>query len=1139
MLSQAPNPYNNEPPRPPASRRAASTGGIGLANPSNPSSRSTSQSRWEAGIPLPPPPPGPPPASARSQSLNRTNSPESSGQAQGLASRARDPHVRGTALGPVPPTPADWREESPAPRRRDESMERPQLMQPLHVDTGCAVQHSAMSTDESFSAVPGSAERRASGQHARRDSSTSALFRTSAVRNRSAKGIRERRSESRNGRERIVEPLSAAPKDGLVNSPENVGPSKPTDLNLHKDGNLLTRRMISKRSPRSGNTNPALDGPLSPRSPFGAVQGRFVSLQTPPQPDSARSHTSVQSSTPTPPFSPGSSQFASPSSHSVQPQTTSPKALPTPPIQNAAPTRSLLAPRTTSQERPISHLLHIPNATASLQQPLVPLASPPEELVVDLLGPETSDTFCRSSIDRHRAFAEREAAASTDAERLALFIQYVSEETNIRREQYAAVLQDKDINVDNILHTLFPTPGTAAESEAIEDVVDDGDADSMHGSIATESSSDDLLCRVDSTATGKNKESPITDSSMNSPQYRPESSHWAKEYQPCLSPIASMSIVTGQDEENSRGRAPSRWWEDPSEGGTHDDRFNVLGRSKRESKYMGLPKEARNSPAFFDNVPASSSSSQYPQASSSHRQSTPTAHDYPPEKVGWHEESVGLPPPPAHPPTPLSAPLMPGTRKLDISRLVTLPPPYPRHHPAVNNNHPDLTDERAIVHSLNNSSEASTIRSSYESSVKARRQRAESWAKHQRSIHDQDMQFRIDHGEMTEADFDRAEEDLEKRLLKSEKEVTQTDFDTFQSQVVTPLHALFTSRIETATLALTKLSSHLFDSAQSHSPNQPQEEGDDSAELLEKLTMLKWLFEAREALHRETYNLLSERNDKYKAIVTLPYKATKNTQKQAEAEAFFARDARERQIAHDQAVSSRMEAFLKVIEGNVTRGVEIQLSAFWDIAPGILQLVHKIPGDRRVSSSFSAASSSSSPRRQQQQRQRQRQEDLMFSIDVPSEEFEDNPSYHTHPLQYLYTLLTHAEKSTYQFIESQTNLFCLLHEIRYAAMNARIRAELAPPPPSSSSSSSGGERDDETREYWEREIRQRKAVEERSLTEDLKEKVGVVEAQWEGGLGGEVRSVKGRVRGWLVEEGGWDEELEDGGGGGGAAAGGN
>ena len=262
-LSQTPNPYNNEPPRPPASRRAASTGGIGLANPSsNPPSRSSSQSRWEAGTPLPPPPPGPPPTSARSQSLNRTSSSENSGQLQGLApaSRTRDLHVRGTALGPVPPTPADWREESHAPRR-DESMERPQLMQPLHIDTGSAVQHSAMATDENFSAVPGSAERRASGQHTRRDSSTSALFRTPAVRNRSAKGIRERRSESRNGRDRIVEPLSAAPREGLVTSPEDMGPSKPADLNLHKNDNLLTRRMVSKSSPRSGNMKAALDYP--------------------------------------------------------------------------------------------------------------------------------------------------------------------------------------------------------------------------------------------------------------------------------------------------------------------------------------------------------------------------------------------------------------------------------------------------------------------------------------------------------------------------------------------------------------------------------------------------------------------------------------------------------------------------------------------------------------------------------------------------------------------------------------------------------------------------------------------------------------------------------------------------------------
>lgn len=1056
------------------------------------------QPNREVGMPLPPPPPGPPPKSARSQSMSRTGSSDSSSSKQGLlsAARTREAYTRGTALGPVPPTPADWREESPAPRR-DRSIERPQLLQPLHIDTGSAVQRPMMANDEHFSATPSSAERHTPAHHSRRDSSTSALFRSPAVRNRSAKGIRERRSESRNGKDRVLEPSSAAPHEGIVASPADVGLSQPSDLVLPKGGNLLSRRLMSKSSPRSGDATQPSSGPLSPRSPFGAVQGRFVSLDKTQQPDSAQSQVSAHSSTPTPPFSPASSQFALSSPNSIARLGVSPQALPTPPVQTSAQTTrlSLLAPRTSSQERPISHLLHVPNASSSLQQPLVPLASPPEELVVDLLGSENPDSFSRGSIERHHAFAEREAAAETDAERLDLFVQYMTEESKIRRQQYAAVFEEKKIRVDDLTLGLFEPSEPDQSLEATEDAEDDDDMDSMRGSVLSDSSSDNLLCRTDSSANGKKQESPVTNSTANSPQYRPESSHWGKEYQPCLSPIASMSIVTGQDEENSRGRAPSRWWEDAAEGAGRNDGFNVLGRSKRESKYMGLPKEARNSLAFFDNVPATSNSSPNPHAGTTPRQSTYAATDSSPDKTGLHEEAAALPPPPAHPPTPLSAPFTPGARKLDISRLVTLPPPYPRHHPAVNNNHPDLADERAIVRSLNDTMEASTIRSSYNTSVAARRQRAESWSKHQRSLHAQEMQFRIDHGEMSEADFDRAEAELEEKITKSEKEATQADFDTFQTQVVTPLHAVFSSRIAVATSALEKLSSHLFDSAQSQSPNMPQEEGDDSAELLEKLTMLKWLFEAREALHRETYNLLSERNDKYKAIVMLPYKLTKNTQKQAEAEAFFSRDARERQIAHDQAASSRLEAFLKVVEGNVARGVEIQLSAFWDIAPNLLSLIHKIPATR-----------SASPGQRQS----------LFSVQIPAEEYNDNPSYHAHPLQYLYSLLTHAEKSTYQFIESQTNLFCLLHEIRFAAMNARIRAEISPPE---------HETEDET---WERESRQRKEAEEQQLTEDLKEKVGVVEGQWDDALGTEMKEVRERVRGWLLEEGGWDDELEQG-----------
>ena len=972
-------------------------------------------------------------------------------------------------------------------------MERPQLLQPLHIDTGKTVQRPIMSSDDHFTATPSSAEGRSLTQRPRRDSSTSALFRTPAVRDRSAKGIRERRSESRNGRDRVLEPSSAAPREGIVASPENVGPPRQSDLAPSREGNLLNRRMISMQSPRSNDTAQARNESLSPRSPFGAVQERFASIHPDPQPDSTQSGLSANTSTPTPPFSPGSSEIISSSPQSVHPQAISPKALPTPPIQNTTqPNRNLLAPRPSSQERPISHLLHIPNGSSSLQQPLVPLASPPEVFVVDLLGSEPADSFAQSSIERHRAFATREAAATTDTERLKLFMQYMSEESKLRRERYAGVLREKDLRIDDLMRDFFQPSSADIIHQSPGDVLDDGDADSMHGSVTSDSSSEGMLCRMPSSANGKKQESPITNSSTGSPHYQPDP-HRGKEYHPSLSPIASMSVVTGQDEENSRGRAPSRWWEG-SEGAGREDPFSVLGRSKRESKYMGLSKEARDSPAFFDNVPASSNSSHNPPASNPHQEASYAPNEYPHEKAGWHKEPILPPPPPVDPSTPRAALRTPNHWKLDVSRLVTLPPPYPRHHPAVNNNHPDLSSERAIVRSLNDITEASDIKASYKKSVKTRHQRADSWSKHQRSLHAQEMQFRIDHGEMSEAEFDRAETELEEKLGRSEKEATQVDFDQFQIQVVTPLHAIFSSRIETATSALNKLSSHLFDSAQSHSPNMPQEQGDDSAELLEKLTMLKWLFEARETLHRETYNLLSERNDKYKAMVMLPYKVTGNTQKQVEAEAFFARDARERQIAHDQAVSSRMEAFLKVIEGNVTRGVEIQLSAFWDIAPNLLSLVHKVPSSRTSSS-------------------RHRQES--FSVQVPAEEYEENASYHAHPLQYLYSLLTHAEKSTYQFIESQTNLFCLLHEMRFAAMNARIRAEVSPP--------ENGTEDDS----WEIETRQRREVEERQLTEDLKEKVEVVEGQWDDALGADMKEVRERVRGWLLEEGGWDEELEE------------
>ncbi|KAI4137460.1 MAG: hypothetical protein L6R39_007268 [Caloplaca ligustica] len=541
-----------------------------------------------------------------------------------------------------------------------------------------------------------------------------------------------------------------------------------------------------------------------------------------------------------------------------------------------------------------------------------------------------------------------------------------------------------------------------------------------------------------------------------------------------------MSIVTGQDhdEMGSRGRASSRWWEDKSGDSATGDGFSVLKKSKRESKYMGLPKEARNSQAILETTVSRSNNvlPSYGESSKQHGAYGPS--EYPPEKVGWHRQPSALPPPPPHPPTPHSAPpFTPDPRKLDISRFVTLPPPYPRHHPAVNNNHPDLAEARAVIRSLHEMEDEAAIRSSYDTQITEKRRRADSWRQHQRSLHDQDMSFRMEHEEISQEEFNQAESEIDGKIKRSEKETTQVDFDLFQNVVVSPLHALFTERITKANLTFEDLSSKLFSDAQKHSPNLPQEEGDEQPELLEKLTQLKWLFEARELLHRKTYDLLTERNDKYRAIVLLPYQQSSNPEKSREAEQFFANDAHGRLITFQDESAARYDAFLSVIEANVTRGIEVQLNAFWDIAPPLHRVLTRVPHNLEG-----------------------------FEIQIPTEEYAENPSYYDHPLQYLYSLVAHAQKSTYQFIESQINLLCLLHEMKNAAMNARHQAQQG----------QNG-----------RHVADGRIREEARLTEDLKDKVGVIESQWEEALGEELMAVRERVRCWLLENGGWDDEEDE------------
>lgn len=914
----------------------------------------------------------------------------------------------------------------------------------------------------------------------RRDSVNGALIRSPAVRNRSSKGIHERRSESKHGKGRVSEDLSAVSTANLWGASGNN--SRLVDLDLPLGGGSLSKRQsITNPTPGSSKSIHGLDGNLdSAEVRLSSDQASFDELRySTPRPESTRSNLFPKPNTLTPPFSPGrdTCQRSSSNPHTSPALPSKQSTKPPPRGQSEECNASFLDAPDVNQDRPISHLLHLPNLDISIPAPLIPSNGRIDHPVPDLLGPESPTEFARRAVGRHRNFAEREAAMSNNAERLDLFTQFVVAESRIRRDRYALVFDEEKINIEELIEGMFEhsLAGVKAGEMAHElDVEQSFEALDQQISRTTSHASHKSTTF---TTPSQDAESPM--SSTSNPHSRSDPAWW-NDYVPCLSPIASMSIVTGQDEMDSRGRAPSRWWESASCDSINADAFKVLERSKRELKYMGLPRESRKSSCLhYEEVFSTLADSNDHNAAIPSQRSEYGLDEYPSEKAGWHKEKPTVSSPAAHPPTPPPAPYTPSPKGFDISRLVTLPPPYPRHHPALNNSHPDLSEVRITIRSLGNIREANLARQSHDSHMQERRQSNKSWRKHLRSRHNQGMHHRMARGEISQEEFGRAEAAIVSEELEAEKELVQSDFDLFQTNVVSPMHSLFSAHISKATASFDQLSGRLFNDAQLQSPNLPQEEGDEQPELLEKLTQLKWLFEGREALHRETYFLLSERNEKYEAIVVLSYNQSHNTDKVAEAESFFARDSRDRRLAFEKDALVRYSAFFDVIESNVVRGVEVQLSAFWDIAPSLLKLLQQIPGDLYA-----------------------------FEIEIPWQEYLENPSYHQHPLQYLFSLLRHAEKSSYQFIESQINLLCLLHEIKEGCLAAECKVEGM------------------QMEGWT--VIEERRAEERRLTDDLKEKVGVVEGLWEEGLGAELRGVRERVKGWLVRNGGWDEDGEEG-----------
>ncbi|CAK4032286.1 (R,R)-butanediol dehydrogenase [Lecanosticta acicola] len=986
--------------RPPAARRAASTGHMPVGSSAASSAtgsagRDSPESRWQPGMPLPGPPPGPPPAGHRSQSLNRPAGVSGSGRTTPDAvvqvPRPRRAAAPPSSLGPVPPTPSNWEDDDARIVQQEQAPPVPSLpaadAQPLRIDTG--------------------------------SSRDSMLARRPAKRDTSAQGIRERRSRSR------------AAKTG-------EDESRPSDLVF-----LPTEGAISRRREHTRN----ISGLAGPSSAPSSASG--------PLPPSSKAPASVM----TPPYTPAVGK--SPVEYRKK--------------------QNVKVPGSASSDRPISHLLRTPNEdTGAMPAPLSP-ARPPTS--GSGKAPSNLDAFSLQAIERHRSFIEKEAAAATDEERLELFANFIVHESRLRRDCYPAAYNAMAGDIMDLTRDMWRSYAGRSSRRVVTPSTSMSSMDPTMPSWASDGQPASAHANVPSSASSMGDFTPATDAGsvgdISEGFERHEGRQWADAFKPSLSPIPSMAVSTVADEHSSRGRTASRWWEASNSGSGSIGRPDRIEKSKRETKYMGV------SPAtlqFSNEDPA-------PRNPTPGASEPPYAYgpdEYPPEKVGWHEGHDFD--------TPMATPHRQGDRKastpgiapLDVSRLVTLPPPYPRHHPAISNSHPRLSDYRSVHRELADHAEVQKIKDSYMDQDFSLSREQQEGTKQRRARLRADIQRKIADGSMSFADAAKAEADFDVEEAERGKATARANFDVFEGSVSHPMNTLLTERLDKANDAMKQLRSDLESGHWSADPNRAQEEGDEHPERLEKLTLLKWIFEAREHLHKEMFDLHAMRSEKYSEVILTPYRISKAQAKMDEATTFFKKDGSERQVSFARDSLRRFEEFQILIEQNVSRGVEDQLSAFWDIAPGLLEVIQQIPS--RMDG---------------------------FEVEIPPQEFEENPSYHEHPLQYLYSLLNHAEKSAYQFIESQINLLCLLHEVRTATTKSRLRlGEIE-----RNAASPNG------RDLYADMAQAKRKVEDQ-LTADLKEKVGEVERQWQEALGDGMEECKERVSIWLEESGGLEDGMD-------------
>ena len=616
-------------------------------------------------------------------------------------------------------------------------------------------------------------------------------------------------------------------------------------------------------------------------------------------------------------------------------------------------------------------------------------------------SPVDEQKFFQASLDRYLDFSHHESCAESEEEKLRLFAQYMVRESTFRRARYATAFDRVVMDVFELTHDMWrPLDDTTREGEST------GDRNASRSSADPSTGDCSLASAVPSSQASIIDPSPASDVAS----YQDDDEQWEEEadfedirhdkFQPTLSPIPSMAVSTVPEENSSRGRPASRWWE-ASDTGSSGQGGRKLERSERESKYMSL----RPDTLRIEAQPSPSLSTPTPNASTFPRHSS----GYPPEKTQFDQDLGGaLVQDRLNPTTSPSSSMVERTRQpmvrkectsLDISRLITLPPPYPRHYPAVNNNHPVLEEQRKIQRELADLSYVRSLKSDYRTAVMA----FEAADTERREAFESQIQTQLRNGLISDSSYsqayDRFEHDESKRTTARIQDAPYR----YDLTVAEPGINYLNSRIDKADSSIATMFLTLTQSSQSGHSERAQISGDEEPELLEQLTLLKWLFETREQLHNELFEMKLHQH--HLRTLTRPTPSTTLSQENNTIHTL--------RLSHLTTSQTRFASLHSAITPHITTGVETQLSAFWDIAPQLLSLVSAIPLDATALAGF--------------------------SIVVPASELVENESYGDYPLLYLHAMLCHARSAVYQFVEAQVSLLCLGHEVATAAMRAEAR----------------------------------------------------------------------------------------------------